>query len=152
MQIILDKLQRTEVVDLLREHLEDMLATSPRESVHALDIDGLRSPLVTFWTVWDGGTLLGCGALKHLNSGDGEIKSMRTATAHRRRGVAATMLAHIVAEATRRRYGYLHLETGSAPPFAAARALYERYGFTYRGPFDTYVDDPHSVFMTKRIR
>lgn len=149
MLIRVDDLAGPEIRALLEEHLADMHAISPPGSVHALDLDGLRRPDITFWTAWSGAALLGCGALKELSPDHGEIKSMRTARAHRRSGVARTMLAHIVAEARRRGYERLSLETGSVAAFAPARALYERFGFGYCGPFAGYVDDPNSVFMTR---
>jgi putative acetyltransferase len=126
-----------------------MYSISPPESVHALDLDGLRKPEISFWTVWSGGDLLGCGALKELNARHGEIKSMRTATAHLRKGVARAMLSYIVAEARKRKYTRLSLETGSQPEFEPARRLYESFGFEYCPPFEGYVLDPNSVFMTK---
>ena len=128
-----------------------MRAISPPESVHALDLDGLRRPEITFWTAWSGNALLGCGALKELSPDHGEVKSMRTARAHRRSGVARAMLAHIVAAARRRGYQRLSLETGSMAEFAPARSHYERFGFRYCEPFAGYVDDPNSVFMTRRF-
>lgn len=128
-----------------------MYEITPPESVHALDLDALRSPNITFWSAWEGDELLGCGALKELDSRTGEIKSMRTASAHRRKGVGSMVLEHIIREAERRAYGYLHLETGSMPEFAPGRALYLRYGFDFRGPFADYKDDPNSVFMTKKL-
>src|SRR5205814_8377599 len=112
---------------------------------------GLRRPEITFWTVWESGELLGCGALKELDATHGEIKSMRTAAAHLRKGVARSMLAHILAEARRRGYRRLSLETGSAEAFLPARRLYETFGFDYCGPFDSYVEDPFSVFMTLEL-
>lgn len=151
MLIRVDDLAGPEIRALLEEHLADMRAISPPESVHALDLDGLRRPEITFWTAWSGNALLGCGALKELSPDHGEVKSMRTARAHRRSGVARAMLAHIVAEARRRGYERLSLETGSMAEFAPARALYERFGFGYCGPFAGYVDDPNSVFMTRRF-
>ena len=151
MLIRVDDLAGPEIRALLEEHLADMHAISPPGSVHALDLDGLRRPDITFWTAWSGAALLGCGALKELSPDHGEIKSMRTARAHRRSGVARTMLAHIVAEARRRGYERLSLETGSVAAFAPARALYERFGFGYCGPFAGYVDDPNSVFMTRGL-
>lgn len=151
MLIRVDDLAGTEIRGLLEEHLADMRAISPPESVHALDLDGLRRPEITFWTAWSGAALLGCGALKELSPDHGEVKSMRTARAHRRGGVARAMLAHIVAEARRRGYERLSLETGSMAEFAPARALYERFGFGYCGPFAGYVDDPNSVFMTRAL-
>jgi putative acetyltransferase len=151
LQIREDDLTGKKIADLLREHLEHMYEITPPESVHALDLKALRSPNITFWSAWEGDELLGCGALKELDPTSGEIKSMRTAKAHRRRGVASKILEHIIAEAKRRAYDRLNLETGSMAEFAAARALYTQYGFEYRGPFADYTDDPNSVFMTKKL-
>ncbi|TBR61995.1 GNAT family N-acetyltransferase [Westiellopsis prolifica IICB1] len=151
LQIREDDLTGKKIADLLREHLENMYEISPPESVHALDLDALRSPDITFWSAWEGYELLGCGALKELDSRSGEIKSMRTAKAHRRKGVASKILEHIIKEAERRGYDCLNLETGAFSEFAPARALYIRYGFEYRGPFANYIDDPNSVFMTKKL-
>jgi putative acetyltransferase len=121
---------------------------APAESTHALDLEALKSPDITFWTVWQGPELIGCGALKELDTRQGEIKSMRTAGAHRGRGVASKMLEHIIKEARERSYSRLSLETGSMAAFAPSRALYVRFGFEYRGPFADYKEDPNSVFMT----
>jgi putative acetyltransferase len=151
LQIREDDLTGKKIADFLREHLEDMNEITPPESVHALDLEASRSPDITFWSAWEGNELLGCGALKELDSRSGEVKSMRTAKAHRCRGVASKILEHIIKEAERRAYDYLNLETGALPEFAPARALYMRYGFEYRGPFAEYIDDPNSVFMTKKL-
>ena len=151
LQIREDDLTGKKIADFLREHLEDMYQISPPESVHALDLEALRSPDITFWSAWQSDELLGCGALKELDSSSGEVKSMRTAKDHRGRGVASKILEHIIQEAIRRTYHCLNLETGSMPEFAPARALYTRYGFEYRGPFAKYIDDPNSVFMTKKL-
>lgn len=151
MQIRLDDLSRPEIHALLEEHLAEMHRVSPPESVHALPIDSLRQPDVTFWTVWSGSELLGCGALKEIGPAHGEIKSMRTASAHRRKGVSRVMLEHILAEAKRRSYERLSLETGSQEEFEPARRLYESFGFTYCAPFGDYAEDPNSVFMTRRL-
>jgi putative acetyltransferase len=140
-----------DIAQLLREHLEDMHRHSPPESVHALDLDGLRKPDMTFWSLRQGPVLLGCGALKQLDPAHGEIKSMRTVTAHLRKGVAARMLAHILDEARKRAYRRLSLETGSMDAFLPARRLYERHGFRPCGPFGDYVEDPYSVFMTREL-
>ena len=149
--IRIDDLSGPEIRELLHEHLASMFLHSPPESVHALPIDELRKPEITFWTAWENGELLGCGALKELSAEQGEIKSMRTASQHLRKGVAAALLAHIVGEATRRGYRRLNLETGSMAALAPARELYARHGFTYCGPFDAYVEDPNSVFMTREL-
>ncbi len=151
MHVKIDDLSGPEIHELLREHLQNMHLHSPAESVHALDLEGLRRPEITFWTVWDGGDLLGCGALKELDARHAEIKSMRTAAAHLRRGVASHLLRHILEEAAGRGYARLSLETGSAEAFEPARQLYARFGFTYCGPFADYVEDPYSVFMTREL-
>ncbi|QNK00237.1 GNAT family N-acetyltransferase [Dyella telluris] len=149
MDIRMDDLHGVEIAALLQEHLDDMALHSPPESIHALDLDRLRRPEITFWTVWENGELLGCGAIKQLDATHGEIKSMRTSKHHRRKGAAAFMLQHILDEATQRGYRRLSLETGSPVAFEPARQLYERFGFEYCGPFADYVQDPYSVFMTR---
>ena len=146
-----DDLRGPEIVAFLAEHLDDMRAASPAESCHVLDLDGLRKPEITFWSVWDGDLLVGCGALKELDPTHGEIKSMRTAAAYRGRGVASAMVGHIVDEAATRGYRRLSLETGSDEYFAPARALYRKLGFTVSGPFGDYLADPNSCFMTKAL-
>jgi len=151
MQIRVDDLRSPEVAALLDVHLAYAQSASPRESMHALDLEALRSPAITFWTVWDGATLLGCGALKELDPSYGEIKSMHTAAQYRGRGIASSLLAHIINEARSRSYQRLSLETGSMAAFAPARALYVRFGFVVSPPFGDYVVDPNSVFMTLDI-
>ena len=151
MEIRPDDLTGPEIRALLEEHLRNMHELSPPESVHALDLDKLRQPDISFWTVWEDGDLLGCGALRALSSTHGEIKSMRTAEAHRGRGAARAVLNHILGEARARGYERLSLETGSMPAFAPAHRLYESFGFTRCAPFGDYVEDPNSLFMTKRL-
>lgn len=143
-----DDLTREPVLALLREHLANMHELSPPGAVFAFDVERLRVPDVTFWTAWEGDALLGCGALKELPAGEGEIKSMRTPKAARRRGAGRALLEHILAEARARGYRRLSLETGSHPDFGAAHALYRRYGFADCGPFGDYQDNGFSVFMT----
>ena len=149
--IRVDDLQGPEIAALLEEHIGDMRAISPPESKHALDLAGLRAPDITFWTLWEDSLLAGCGALKELDAQHGEIKSMRTATGFRRRGVGEAVLQHILEEARRRGYTRLSLETGSMPYFAPARGLYLRFGFEVCEPFAQYELDPNSVFMTRVI-
>jgi putative acetyltransferase len=151
LQIRVDDLSGPEIHALLAEHLASMARLSPPESVHALDLDGLRRPEITFWTAWSRGELLGCGALKQLDPRHGEIKSMRTSAAHRRRGVGRAMLAHIIGEARRRNYARLSLETGAVAGFEAAHCLYAEGGFAYCAPFADYVADPNSAFMTRLL-
>lgn len=146
-----DDLSGRRIADLLRQHLDNMHAISPPGSVHALEIDRLREPGVTFWTAWDGDELLGCAALKELDTAHGEIKSMRTVEAHRGRGVASRLLEHLIEDARRRGYERLSLETGSTTHFASARSLYARYGFEPCGPFADYRPDPHSAFMSRML-
>jgi putative acetyltransferase len=151
MKIGVDDLSGPEIRALLQEHVDEMRSISPPESVHALDLAGLLKPEITFWSVHDADGLVGCGALKELDAVTGELKSMRTARRAARRGVASTLLAHIVEEARRRRYERLYLETGAEDFFAPARTLYARYGFEPCAPFAGYTDDPHSVYLTKAL-
>ena len=147
-QIRPDDLTGPEIAELIAIHGATMLAASPRESCHFLPIDGLRQPSVSVWSLWEDSALLGCGGLKDLGNGTGEIKSMHTREVLRGRGLGRRMLEHILAEARRRNYTALYLETGSMDGFIPARRLYEAYGFDYCGPFGDYAEDPHSVFMS----
>jgi putative acetyltransferase len=147
-----DDLDGPEIAELLQAHLDHAAKHSPPESIHALDLDRLRVPEITFWSVWSGGTLLGCGALRELSPDHGEIKSMHTARVHRGKGVAARLLRHILNEAKARSYQRVSLETGSMAAFAPARVLYTRFGFTTCAPFADYCEDPNSVCMTLDLR
>lgn len=147
-RITVDDLSGPEIAALLTAHLADMYATSPAESVHALDLTALRKPEITFWSVWEGTELLGCGALKELDPLHGEIKSMRTASHHTGRGIAGLLLRHVITEARGRGYQRLSLETGTQDFFAPAHRLYLRHGFTECPPFADYTDDPNSRYMT----
>ena len=151
MQICVDDLRGPEIAELLATHVAFCRATSPPESTHVLDLDALRAPGITFWSGWDGASLLGCAALKELDADHGEVKSMHTAARHRGRGVGLALLRQIVAEARSRGYRRLSLETGSMEAFASARALYGRFGFVECGPFGDYRLDPNSVFMTLEL-
>ncbi len=151
MKIIIDDLSGPEIAEFLAEHIRDMKSVSPPESKHALDLDGLRKPDITFWTVWDDAVLVGCGALKVLDAQQGEIKSMRTAVLYKQTGIASLMLEHIINEARCRNYRRLSLETGSMPFFAPARKLYAKFGFEYCAPFADYKSDPNSVFMMRLL-
>ena len=151
MRIEPDDPSRPDVLALLEEHLKNMYELSPPESVHALDVSKLQGPDITFWTVREGSLLLGCGALKEIDSTHGEVKSMRTPTALRRKGAGRAVLAHIVAEAKTRGYERLSLETGSFDAFVPAQRLYQSFGFSYCGPFGDYRSDPNSVFMTLQL-
>jgi putative acetyltransferase len=148
LRIQIDALTHPKVAVLLQQHLDDMYATSPAESVHALDLETLRKPDITFWTAWQQQELLGCGALKTLSTQHAEIKSMRTAREYLRKGVAAGILEHIILQAKARKLQHLSLETGSQPFFQPAIALYQTYGFTFCEPFADYKYDPNSKFMT----
>jgi putative acetyltransferase len=148
MKIIIDDLQHPAIHALLNEHLENMYELSPPESVHALNLQKLLVPEITFWTAWENDLLLGCGALKELDRKHGEIKSMRTPLAHRRKGAGRAILAHIIEVAKERAYERLSLETGTADAFKPAQKLYRSFGFSFCGPFGDYREDPNSVFMT----
>ena len=148
MKIEHDDLSRPAIHALLEEHLRSMHALSPPESVHALDLDSLRRPEITFWSAWEGDVLLGCGALMALSAKHGEVKSMRTPEARRRTGAGRALLLHIIDVARSRGYERLSLETGSMAAFTPAHRLYASAGFVETGPFGAYVEDPNSVFMT----
>ncbi len=151
MNVVEDDPGRGPVRELLDAHLAGMHDNTPPESVHALDIDGLRAAEITFWTVWDGNELLGCGALKELDANHAEIKSMRTADEHLGKGVASRLMDKVLEVARDRGYRRLSLETGSGEPFEAAHRLYEKFGFDFCGPFADYGPDPFSRFMTRTL-
>lgn len=151
-RIVEDDLSDPQVHALLDTHLSAMYDTSPPESVHALDLAELRSADVTMWTAWEGDDLLGCAALKVLDRRHGEVKSMRTAERHLRRGVAAALLAHLITVARTRGYTRVSLETGPEESFGPARRLYERFGFVPCAAYGSYpADDPFSSFFTLEL-
>ncbi len=150
-RISVGDLTHPQVIALLEAHLQDMHATSPIESAHALDVSELNHASVTFWTLWQGDQLAGCAAIKQLTPQHAEIKSMRTANAFRKQKVAVTLLKHLLRQAASRGYQRLSLETGSMDFFIPARNLYRKFGFEECGPFGDYQLDPHSVFMTRKI-
>jgi putative acetyltransferase len=149
MKIVVDDLSGPQIARFLDEHVQEMRSITPPESKHALDLDGLREPEITFWSVVDGDTLVGCGAIKRLDADHAEVKSMRTAPTRKRSGIASLLLEHIVTEAKRVGFTRLSLETGAAEFFRPARKLYAKFGFDYCEPFADYRHDPHSVFMTR---
>jgi putative acetyltransferase len=151
MKIIIDDLTGGAVQELVREHLQGMHENSPPESIHALGLEQLRQPEITFYSGWEDNELVGCGALKELDDQHGEVKSMRTSKSHLRNGVAKCMLEHIIEEAKQRGYRRLSLETGSQAAFEPARKLYASFMFNYCEPFGDYTEDPNSVFMTKEF-
>ncbi|MFD0412055.1 GNAT family N-acetyltransferase [Kitasatospora sp. NPDC127116] len=151
MQITTDDLSGPEIARFLDEHVQQMRAISPPESTHALDLDALRRPGITFWSVRDDGVLVGCGALKQLDADHAELKSMRTAPLRKRSGVASLLLEHIITEARRMGFTKLSLETGTPDFFLPARKLYEKFGFVPCEPFADYRPDPNSAFMTRAL-
>jgi putative acetyltransferase len=151
MDIVVDDLSGSEIAEFLREHVRQMRSLTPLESKHALDLDALRAPEITFWSVMDGGSVVGCGAIKSLDAAHAELKSMRTAPARRRSGIASQLLSHIINEAKGMGFTRLSLETGSADFFLPARRLYRKFGFDYCEPFAGYRPDPNSVFMTRPL-
>ncbi len=150
-EIRVDDLSGDAIRALITRHLEGMHDTSPPESVHALDLEGLRHPSITFWSAWIGGELAGIGALKEIDAERGELKSMRVDDRFRGSGVGRAILLHIMAAARERGMTSLWLETGSPDDFVPAQRLYESEGFTRCGPFEGYTDDPFSVFMTRTL-
>ena len=152
MRLNIDDLSSPLVHALLEEHLSNMYELSPPEQVFALDLNELRSPDITFWTVWNEDIPLGCGALKELSATHGEIKSMRTPKAARGKGAGRTVLEHIICIARQRGYTRLSLETGTHPAFEAAHNLYRSQGFVESDPFGSYCIDPHSVFMALDLK
>jgi putative acetyltransferase len=151
LEIKIDDLSGPEIARLLTEHLRALAEVTPVESRHALNLDELRKPDITFWAVWRGNEVVGCGALKRLDAGHGEIKSMRTAAAHFQKGVGSMVLEYILAEARRRGYRRLSLETGAGDYFTPAHRLYRKFGFQPCGPFADYVPDANSLFMTREL-
>ncbi|MGI0116057.1 GNAT family N-acetyltransferase [Zooshikella sp. RANM57] len=151
MKIIIDDLSEPKVIQLLSEHLEGMKANSPPESIHALELNALRKPDITFWSIWEGHEVMGCGALKRLTMHHAELKSMRTAKSHLRKGIATHLLQHILIEAKERGYKKISLETGTTEAFKPAHKLYQCFGFNYCEPFADYCNDPYSAFMTKQL-
>lgn len=141
-------LEHPAVVELLAAHLAGMAEHSPPESVHALDLSALQQPNIQFWTAWRDDQLLGCAALKALDSTHGELKSMRTDPRFLRQGVARALLQHALDQARLTGMQRVSLETGSMDAFLPARRMYETVGFEYTDPFADYQPDPHSVFMT----
>lgn len=151
MEIKPDLVTDSRVVAILEEHIADMYRTSPPESVHTLDLESLRKPDVNFWVIWHQDTPAGCVALKEHETSWAEIKSMRSAKAFRGNGVGKLLLQHVIRVAEQRNYQFLRLETGIEDFFKPARDIYQRYGFSIRGPFAGYRDDPNSVFMEMAI-
>jgi putative acetyltransferase len=150
-QIFEGELDHDDVGKLLAQHFAEMRSGSPPEACHVLPIDGLKEPEICFFTLRENGVLLGCGALKRLDSGHGEIKSMRTADAALGRGVGQAILDQLVSTARLVGITRLSLETGSTDQFAAANRLYEKNGFERTGPFGDYADTPWTHFYTREI-
>ncbi|MGC5015025.1 GNAT family N-acetyltransferase [Streptosporangium sp. DT93] len=151
MKIVLDDLSGPEIAGFLDEHVREMRSITPPESKHALDLDALRRPGITFWSVLDDGRLVGCGAIKRLDAEHAEVKSMRTAPSRKRSGTASLLLEHIITEARRMGFTRLSLETGADDFFLPARRLYAKFGFACCEPFADYRPDPLSVFMTRTL-
>lgn len=136
-----------QVIALLSEHLLDLVSKSPPGHSFALDLSGLQTPDISFWTAWEGRTLAGCGALKALGDGSCEIKSMRTQASHLRKGVGTAMLEHILGEARSRGYNRISLETGTGEAFEPALALYRKYGFANGAAFADYEASDFNQFL-----
>ena len=151
MKIVEDDLSGDEIRHLLQTHFDLMRSQSPAESCHVLPIDDLRHPSIKFWSIWGENGLLGCGALKDLGHGHGEIKSMHVYEKNRGQGISRKILTHIIAYAKQNGFEKLSLETGSFAQFVPAQMLYRTFGFENCPPFGDYVLDPNSIFMTRSI-
>ncbi|TYS68271.1 GNAT family N-acetyltransferase [Sutcliffiella horikoshii] len=151
MKIKIDDVTHPAVIAFVEEHMRNLNLLSPPESNHYLDLDALRKPDVTFWSVWDGEEVIGCGALKELDAMSGEVKSMRTSSSHLRKGIGGQILQSIIDKANERGYQNLYLETGSMEAFYPAQKLYKSYGFEFCEPFADYVEDPNCVFMRYKL-
>jgi len=151
MKIVEDDLSGSEIQTLLGVHYTDATIQNPDGHSHVLYVTELKDPSITFWSAWDKNEIMGCGALRELSKTEGEIKSMHTHAEYRRKGVSSALLTHIIQCGKSRGYKCISLETHPVPGYAAARALYESFGFTYCGPFSNYEDDPNSVFMTLEL-
>ena len=147
MDIAIDNLESGDVIELLQEHMQDMLATSPPESVHALNVEALKNSEITFFSSREDNQLLGCVAIKELSANHAELKSMRTVSSSRNSGVGSKLLEHVLTVAKHRGYKKISLETGSMDFFRPARSLYKKFGFSYCKPFGDYEYDPNSKFM-----
>lgn len=150
-RIVADDLSGSQIAELLQLHLDEMHQWSPPESVHAMPVERLRQPDVTFFSAWDGNRLAACGAIKQIEPGHGELKSMRAHPDYRGKGAGKAMLLHLLGAARQRGYGRVSLETGRPEPFLPARRLYESHGFVECPPFADYTDDPFSLCMTKTL-
>jgi putative acetyltransferase len=151
MRIELGDLDAQDVIALLEAHIAQARSVTPAGSSHTLDIHELKQPRLQFWVLRSGSVLAGCAALLELDAQHAELKSMRSATAFLRRGVARQLLAHLIAEARRRGFSRISLDTGSLPFYEPARRLYESAGFVECGPFADYREDPYKVFMTLEL-
>ncbi|MFJ4697126.1 MULTISPECIES: GNAT family N-acetyltransferase [unclassified Streptomyces] len=151
MDIAVDDLAGPAIAAFLEAHVSQLRALSPPESTHALDLDGLRVPEVTFWTARESGEIVGCCAVKRIAPGHGELKSMRTDPTRTRSGVASALLRHALDESRRAGLDRVSLETGVDDFFLPARTLYAKFGFRPCPPFGTYREDPLSVFLTRTL-
>lgn len=144
-------LDNEQVIAMLRFHFETNISVTPKGSAHVFDLSRLKEPDISFWSAWEGDTLMGVGALKRMSESEGEIKSMHTLKTARRSGVGSAILMHLISEAKRAGLSVLYLETGSFDFFAPARALYTRHGFRECEPFAGYKPDANSTFMMLKI-
>ncbi|MFO1035156.1 MAG: GNAT family N-acetyltransferase [Hyphomicrobiales bacterium] len=151
LRIVSGGLDDARVIAMLKFHFDTNISVTPKGSAHVFDVSRLKAPDISFWSAWNGDTLMGTGALKRMTARDGEVKSMHTLVTARRQGVAHAMVSHIIAEARAMGLKRLWLETGSFEFFAPARALYTRHGFTECPPFEGYKPDPNSTFMMRDI-
>ena len=140
-----------EVNDLLKKHFIELRSVSPAGSTHVLDIDGLKDPSIKFWSLWENNKLIGCGALKFLEKGHGEFKSIRVADEFRKKGIGERIINHLIEEAKKLEISKLSIETGAGEFFAPARKLFKKFGFKKCKPFAHYKEDPNSCYYNLNI-
>ena len=151
MKSIENNFDNPRVNTLLHYHFYQLRSNSPEGSAHVLDIEGLKVPSIKFWSIWDDDNLIGWGALKFLDQGHGEFKSIRIADEFRNMGYGIKLLDHLVIEAKKNGIKKISLETGSGNFFKPARKLFEKAGFKTCEPFAHYKIDPNSCYYSKEI-
>ena len=151
MKSIEGNFSNSKVDELLKKHFLELRSVSPADSCHVLDIDGLKVSSIKFWSLWDNDKLIGCGALKFLEEGHGELKSIRVAESFRNKGYGIKVIQHLILEAKKLNIKKISLETGAGKFFLPARKLFEKCGFKNCKPFDKYKENPDSCYMCLQI-
>ena len=151
MKSIENNFDNKQVNELLKKHFIELRSVSPEGSTHVLDIDGLKDPSIKFWSLWENNEIIGCGALKFLEKGHGEFKSIRVADNFRKKGIGEKIINHLILEAKKLNIVKLSVETGAGNFFQPARKLFNKFGFKECPPFAHYKEDPNSCYYTLEI-